>query len=434
MKEKMLKIFAALLALCLIAAAVTACKGQTDKETTKAPEQTAEDTTAPEDDTTGAEDDTTEAPVDGTTSPEEQSTVPEYDDETTEEETADVDPDGTPDEPKFVTDHAGNEVHIPERIDRIVVCDIYPLPSILTVFFDSADKLVGIAPASMSAAKSSLLGELYPDILKASTGFAQNNVVNVEEVAKLKPDIVFYNAGNKDLGANLRAVGLNAFAMSAGKWGYDALETLNQWIKTFDQIFPGNDKYATVKEYGEKALADVQARVGKIEDKKKALFLFQYTDKQVQVNGKPSFGAWWSEAIGVENTVTEKTEANSLAVSMEEIYAMDPDILFVTNFTTASADDIYENKIGTYDWSPVKAVQDKRVYKMPLGMYRSYTSGVDSPVALYWLAKAAYPEAFEDIDITEYTKGYYKDVFGITLTDEQANKIFDPDAAAGKMN
>ena len=82
MKEKMLKILAALLALCLIAAAVTACKGQTDKETTKAPEQTAEDTAAPEDDTTGAEDDTTEAPVDGTTSPEEQSTVPEYDDET----------------------------------------------------------------------------------------------------------------------------------------------------------------------------------------------------------------------------------------------------------------------------------------------------------------------------------------------------------------
>ena len=35
-----------------------------------------------------------------------------------------------------VTDHNDNVVTVPRRIDRIVVCDILPLPSVLSVFFD----------------------------------------------------------------------------------------------------------------------------------------------------------------------------------------------------------------------------------------------------------------------------------------------------------
>ena len=41
-----------------------------------------------------------------------------------------------------VTDHLGIEVEVPYQIDRIAVCDIYPVPSVLAVFFDSADKIV----------------------------------------------------------------------------------------------------------------------------------------------------------------------------------------------------------------------------------------------------------------------------------------------------
>ena len=48
--------------------------------------------------------------------------------------------DGGKSETITVTDHAGNEVTVPREINRIVVCDIYPLPSVLAVFFDSAEK------------------------------------------------------------------------------------------------------------------------------------------------------------------------------------------------------------------------------------------------------------------------------------------------------
>lgn len=353
--------------------------------------------------------------------------------ETEKEAESETEPETEP-EARTVTDHAGHEVTLPAEINRVVVCDIYPLPSILTVFFDSADKLVGIAKQSMAAAKNSLLGKLYPAILNAETGFIDGTAVNIEELLKLEPDLVFVNAGNKALYDEVTGAGLTAFGISAGKWGYDALETLNQWILTLDQIFEGNSKYQVVQEYGEKVQKLIDEKLADVEKEERVIFLFQYTAEQILVNGNPSFGAWWSNAIGLPNVVTEKTEANSLPTNMEQIYEWDPTIIFVTNFTTATADDLYNNAVGEYDWSPVDAVKNKRVYKMPLGMYRSYTSGVDSPVALLWLAKAAYPETFEDVNITEYTKEYYKTVFGIELTDEQADSIFTPDPNAGKMN
>ena len=77
------------------------------------------------------------------------------------------------------------------------------------------------------------------------------------------------------------------------------------------------------------------------------------------------------------------------------------------------------------------AVEHQRVYKMPLGMYRSYTPGVDTPVTLLWLAKTAYPLLFEDISIIQETKAYYQEVFGITLNDSQAASIFNPSTQAG---
>ena len=104
----------------------------------------------------------------------------------------------------------------------------------------------------------------------------------------------------------------------------------------------------------------------------------------------------------------------------------------VTNFTSAQPNDLYENTIGSNDWSGIQAIQDKRVYKMPLGIYRSYTPGADTPITLMWLAKTVYPELFEDIDVTVKAKEYYKDIFGIELSDEQVESIFAPSSSAAE--
>ena len=115
---------------------------------------------------------------------------------------------------RTITDQAGFTVELPEKVERIVVCDILPLPSVLSVFFDSADKIVGMSGTSMRAAANGLLGELYPEILDAETGFIDGSTVNTEELLKLRPDVVFYNASRAELGQQLRTAGVPAVAIS----------------------------------------------------------------------------------------------------------------------------------------------------------------------------------------------------------------------------
>ena len=338
-----------------------------------------------------------------------------------------------PSETHAVVDHSGYEIEVPNEVNRIVVCDILPLPSVLTVFFDSADKIVGMSGASMSAAANGLLGELYPEILKAQTGFIDGSTVNTEELLKLQPDVVFYNASRAELGEQLRSAGFAAVAVSVNKWEYNAIETLNNWISLLSEIFPDNDKTQIVADYSNKVYDMVQKRVAELpdEERERVLFLFQYSETNMLTSGKLFFGQWWADAIGAKNVAQELTTDNSVAVNMEQVYAWNPSLIFMTNFTTAGPDALYNNTVGAYDWSAVSAVENQRVYKMPLGMYRSYTPGVDTPVTLLWLAKTTYPQLFEDIDITAETKNYYKEVFGVELTDQQAASIFAPTAEAG---
>lgn len=332
---------------------------------------------------------------------------------------------------RTVIDHDGVEVTLPEKVERIVVCDILPLPSVLAVFFDSAEKIVGMSGTSMSAAANGLLGELYPEILDAETGFIDGSTVNTEELMKLQPDVVFYNASRKELGEQLRKAGFPAVAISVNKWEYDCIETLNQWAALLGEIFPENDRREAVAAYSEKIYSMVQDRVRDIPERQRVLYLYQYSETNLLTSGQKFFGQWWADAIGAVNVAQELTTDNSVAVNMEQIYAWDPELIFITNFTTAEPVDLYENTVGVYDWSGIQAVKDRQVYKMPLGMYRSYTPGADTPVTLLWMAKTAYPEQFADIDILTETKAYYKEVFGVELTEEQAASIFDPTAEAG---
>ncbi len=333
-----------------------------------------------------------------------------------------------------ITDHADRQVEVPANIERVVTTDILPIASVLTVFLGSADKIVGIHPSSMSAAESGLLGELFPEILNADTSFMEGGNLNVEQLLNLDPDVVLVNASSTELIEAIENAGIPAVGISPSKWDYDILETYDQWIDLLSQMFPDNSKSEEISAYSKEVYDLVQERVKDIpeEEKKSILFLYQYDDKQMITSGKHFFGQYWADAVGGKNAAEEVQAENSNAViNMEQVYQWNPDIIMITNFTTAQPDDLYNNTIGSNDWSSVKAVEEQQVYKMPLGTYRSYTPSTDTPVTFLWMAKTVYPELFEDIDITAEVKDYYQEMYGVALTDEQVDLMYNPTSAAG---
>ena len=65
---------------------------------------------------------------------------------------------------RIIVDEAGNEVEIPREINRVAITSVTPLPALFALFMGSAEKLVGIHPASKNTAMHSIVAELVPDI------------------------------------------------------------------------------------------------------------------------------------------------------------------------------------------------------------------------------------------------------------------------------
>lgn len=335
-------------------------------------------------------------------------------------------------EARIITDHAGRQVELPDEIDRIAVTDTLPLPSVLSLFLDSADEIVGISPVSMSAAKSGLLAELYPELLNADTEFFANSELNIEALLELEPDIVFYNAGSTAIEEALDNAGLTGIAVSVTKWDFDASQTYKQWLALLEDIFPEREGVAErAAAYCDQAAKEIREKTKELTDqeKKKVFFLFNYSDTGIVTSGERFWGQYWCDAAGAVNVSKDvPAEKSNAVVNMEQIYTWDPEVIFISNFTSAQPADLYENTISDYDWSSVSAVRERQVYKMPLGAYRTFTPGADTPVTMLWIAKQIYPELFDTVDPVQRAQEYYQSVFGVTLTDEQAEAIYGASA------
>ena len=311
---------------------------------------------------------------------------------------------------KTIVDHEGIEMEIPLEINRIVVGNTLPLASALSVYLGGSDKIVGLHPASLGAAKNGLLGEIYPEILTAKTDFINGSEVNIEELLKLDPDIVI--GVPKEQAETIRKAGIPAVTVSVSKWDYDVVKTYDQWNSLFDQIFDKSDVTQRISDYSKSAYNSIQEKVStlKEEDKKRVLILYKYDNESLITSGPKFFGQYWTDAVGAINVAKDSPEVGALTINMEQVYKWNPDVIIITNFTTAQPEDLYNNVLNGDDWSTVDAVKNNQVYKMPLGLYRTFTPGADTPVTLQWFAKTIYPELFEDLNIEEITNLTIKNV------------------------
>ena len=329
---------------------------------------------------------------------------------------------------RTITDHAGNEVVLPEKVERVAIGGLTPLTSVYCMFMGSADGLVGIHPDSKNAAVNSILGEAYPELADIPDGWASGDEINMEELLKLEPDVVFYNA---DVTANyeaLSAAGIPAVGFSTTLFDdYNTIDNFNAWIELLSEVMGPSDRADGIIAYGEEVQQVVADRLAEVpeEDYPNTLILSNYNESAITAGGT-SYANYWITATGGKNLGYD-VGAFVGEVNMEQIYEWNPDVLFLNSFSAYTPEDLYNNTAAEgHDWSGIKAVQNKRVYKIPLGMYYWFPPSSDSPLMLQWMAKQMYPELFEDLDIEQEIKDYYSEFYGLELTDEQVALILAP--------
>jgi iron complex transport system substrate-binding protein len=326
-------------------------------------------------------------------------------------------------ETHIVVDHAGNRVEVPNKIERIVIDQIPILSTYMAYFEGSAPHIVGYSGSFKETISETALKNIAPELLESSNTVYAQSELNIEEIIKLKPDVIFYNANNKEHEQILASSGIPSigFATVGADSPADPIERYKEWLILLEEVFGEKGKMDGFIKAGDKIVEDVEVKIKNIpEDKRPStMILFKLIDGVPQVAGKGIFGDYWLQHLGVKNVAEE---AKGFAqVSFEQIYEWNPQVLFLNGpgLLKLNRQDVIDNKVEGGDFSTIQAVKDARVYNTTLGMWNWFTPNPDAPLVLAWLAYNTYPEEFSDYPLETVIRDYYKNFYGYEITDDE---------------
>lgn len=322
-----------------------------------------------------------------------------------------------------VIDHAGNTVEVPDKVTRVVIDQIPILSTYMAYFGGEAPYIVGFCGSFKDTISKTVLKDIAPELMEtADTVYSQSDL-NIEEIIKLKPDVILYNAGNKAHAQILQASGIPSigFATVGASTEADPIDRYQQWLALLEDVFNEKGKMDAFITAGEAIRTDVEDRIAAVPETERpsALILWKYSNGVPQVSGNGTFGTYWMKRLGVKDVAKEAVGFSQ--VGMEQLYDWDPDILFLDgpgllSLTTA---DVLDNKVEGTDFNSLAAVKNKRVYDTTLGMWNWFTPNPDAPLVLAWLACNAYPKEFADYPLEDTVKGYYHQWYGYDLSEEE---------------
>lgn len=329
----------------------------------------------------------------------------------------------------IVTDHAGHEVEVPNKIEKIVIDQVPILSTYMAYNEGKAPYIVGYAGSLKQVISGTVLKDMAPELLDATNTVQGQSDLNVEEIMKLKPDVIFYNAKNQDRYEKLSKTGVPCigFVTMGADTPADPINRYGEWLKLLEDVFGEKGKMDDFLKAGDEIVKDVEERIAKVPEEKRrsGMILWKYQEGTPIVAGKGTFGDFWLKRLKVKNVAEE---AKGYAkVNVEHIYSWDPDVFYLDGpgLLNIKTEDVYNNSVEGFDFSNLKSVKDKRVYNSKLGMWNWLTPNPDAPLVLAWLASETYPDAFKDYDLKKVIKDYYQKWYNYELSDEQIEDMFN---------
>ncbi len=317
-----------------------------------------------------------------------------------------------------ITDMRNKTITLQLPIKRIVMVPV-PDPAIYYSVGGNCSEIVGMNPQSLTFAKESVLSVLAPELLNASTSFVVSGFeVNIEELVKLKPDVVIQwarSAAEIKSCEQIEAVGIPVIGVKGAQPGTQV--ELDAKIRIYGQLAGNEEKAEELIAYHHNVIDSIMAVVKNIPTENKPRVLFLYSGLQVGGNG--TYEDWWIETSGGIN-VADSIQGR-ITVTMEQIIAWNPDTIYIGTSHSAQPADLIGNKISGQDWSQIDAIKTGQVYKVPIGAYRWDPPNAESPLMLK-LVEKQYPSLFS-YEMQKEIRDFFLKFYSYQITDVQLTKI-----------
>ena len=306
-----------------------------------------------------------------------------------------------------ITDMAGKQVEVPTN--PTAYADGWYAHNEVTIMLTGAK---GLVATHCDPKKFPWMYKVCPNMSKATSTFGDD--FNFEDLSTLNPQVIF---DSKDaLRDKAKEVGIPVINCN-----FQTYEEMKKSIAMTAKVFGGDDAPTIAEKYNaelDQAVKDVKAKTDGLSNDQRPTVMHGNSVYTLNLDGTGTIIDEWIKTAGARNAVDTSTKGNAKAqFTMEQILTWNPDVIITGKAGEA------EKILNDPNWASIKAVQNRKVYVNPKGVFGWDRYGVEELLQVQWVSALLHPELFPDLKIEEKVKTFYKTYLNYNLTDDEVKLI-----------
>lgn len=321
-------------------------------------------------------------------------------------------------ETRVITEPDGTKVTIPVNPQRIAC-----------VYHPAYDKVVMLSQGSrityLPMTLSPWAVKFYPELKNGVKG-NPGVVPDPEKLLSLNIDLVIYPKGrqNKEQSKQTGIPMVCPFDVKyVPKNIDDFTNEFEKQIYFLADVLGGDAKVKADRycKYLRDITKSVKARTSKIKQADKPRVYYGQAANIYATQGYNTNMYWYTELAG-GIYLYKKNAPYFATVSREELIGWDPDII-MTGMNGVSLAGKKSKPIALD--KQLRAQKEGKVYNVPFGMFYWEMTSCETALLPLYLGKKFHPGLFADWDLTSEMKKFYFEIYGVKITDRDAQRILD---------
>jgi len=265
--------------------------------------------------------------------------------------------------------------------------------------------------------KDKLLQKIVPDLPNLPVP-AAGGVIHIESLVETRPDIVFLKPETAGIDQEIQK--LDRFGLPWISAGYSGMESQMAVIEMMGRALDREDQALAYTRYYRQVIERVRERTSGLAEAEK-IRIYHAINEPFRTDGPDTLEADWTAACNIINVSVGKgleKRKNKQFAGMEQILMWNPEMIIANESETA------RQILSDPQWAPVPAVKNKKVFTIPVGISRwGHPGGLETPLAILWMARTAYPDRFADLDLKKEVRDFYRRFFSLELDELAIRQI-----------
>jgi iron complex transport system substrate-binding protein len=314
---------------------------------------------------------------------------------------------------RVVTDSAGRQVAVPERIERV-----FPAgpPAMVLLYVLAPETLLGWT-REFRGNEAAYVAAPYRDLPVLGRLTGRGGDANLEAVLAARPDLIF-DFGSiapiyVSLADRVQAQTGVPYVLIDGRFASTAPA-----LRLMGQILGVEQRAAKLATYADATYADLDAMLAKIPQEQRPRVYLARGPEGLETGVRGSINTEILERVGAINVADAPGQRGIVNVSIEQVLLWNPEVVVTWD------DRFFERVWDDPFWQGTDAVRNRRVYLSPSEPF----GWIDRPpsinrlLGMRWLASVLYPDRF-DGDLRAMTREFYALFYQVDLSERQLDDL-----------